>query len=299
MSTGKAHRVSKEQLTENEIKLFERALEKSGHSDCIVYKGVPGRCGSAYFKCDDGTIVSPKRLAYAIQFGECKEGFALYHNGECNNYRCVNPLHYKMVDQKYGYNPHDSAGEKDDENDDENNDKFEYESLAAPNVKDYIKSQHDELDEKIEAATAGCESPIEELLAIAISKWSNPAEEKVEKQKEFTFGDMTYRADFCITSTYMEPYSRLYIHRTVVVECDGFSYHYETQEQVERDHERDREFMAAGITVVRFTGSEINKDPDGCACNALYILRKKMREALNTTGNCIEAYKEDTDEVHD
>lgn len=172
-----------------------------------------------------------------------------------------------------------------------------YEPLSAPNVKDYIAMQHDKLDKVIKALTDGCESPIEELLAIAIRKWL--PEDKVEKQKEFTFGNTTYRVDFCITRTFEAPYTKLKMQKMVVVECDGFDYHYATQEQIERDHERDRAFMERGITVIRFTGSEINKSPEDCAFAVLTILNEETETAQFDIINCIEAYKEATDEVHD
>lgn len=172
-----------------------------------------------------------------------------------------------------------------------------YEPLSAPNVRDYIAIQHDKLDEGIKTLTDGCESPIEELLAIAIRKWL--PNDEVEKQKEFTFGNKAYRVDFCITRTFKAPCIKLDMQKTVVVECDGFDYHYATQEQIERDHERDRAFMARGITVVRFAGSEINKSPDDCASAVADILLEQEEQAEFTVINCIEAYKEGNDEVHD
>lgn len=295
MSQGKARRISKDKLTQNDIKTFESAIEKQGISDCIVLKPIEGKCGSTFFKCDDGTTVTPKRLAYAIAFGECKEGFALYSNGKCHNSLCINPRHYKLVDQGRGYNYSNDTKQ----NDKVDNDKFKYEPLSAPNVKDFIAKQHDRLDEKIGWFTDGCESPIEELFAIAIRPWLRSTHDKFERQKEFTFGETTYRVDFCITRTFRAPYTDINMQRTVVVECDGFGYHYATQEQVERDHERDRAFMMHGITVMRFTGSEINKDPDGCASAVLNMLLEKERDAEFDILHCIEAYKEDTNEVHD
>lgn len=172
-----------------------------------------------------------------------------------------------------------------------------YEPLSAPNVKDYIAMQHDKLDKIIEDFTDGCESPIEELFAIAIKKWL--PKDKVEKQKEFTFDNTTYMVDFCITRTFQVPHTELNIRKIVIVECDGFDYHYATQEQIERDHERDRAFMAHGITVIRFAGSEINKSPDDCASAVADILCDQARLAEFVLCKCIEAYKEATDEVHD
>ena len=46
----------------------------------------------------------------------------------------------------------------------------------------------------------------------------------------------------------------------MVVECDGFQYH-STKEKFIADRQRDRKLKAAGFDVLRFSGSEIYKDP--------------------------------------
>jgi very-short-patch-repair endonuclease len=51
----------------------------------------------------------------------------------------------------------------------------------------------------------------------------------------------------------------------VIVECDGHDFHERTKEQAARDKSRDRELQLAGHRVLRFTGSEIWRDPVGCA----------------------------------
>ena len=51
----------------------------------------------------------------------------------------------------------------------------------------------------------------------------------------------------------------------LVIECDGHEFHERTKEQAAKDRSRDRAFQAAGHTVFRFTGSEIWRDPMGCA----------------------------------
>lgn len=50
----------------------------------------------------------------------------------------------------------------------------------------------------------------------------------------------------------------------LIVECDGHEFHEKTKEQAARDKKRDRELLAAGFPVMRFTGSEIYRDPVGC-----------------------------------
>jgi very-short-patch-repair endonuclease len=53
--------------------------------------------------------------------------------------------------------------------------------------------------------------------------------------------------------------------RKLVVECDGHDFHERTKEQVARDKARDRAIVSAGYDVFRFSGSEIWRDPLGCA----------------------------------
>lgn len=51
----------------------------------------------------------------------------------------------------------------------------------------------------------------------------------------------------------------------LAIECDGHDFHERTKEQAARDRARDRQIQALGIGVFRFTGSQIYRDPQGCA----------------------------------
>lgn len=51
----------------------------------------------------------------------------------------------------------------------------------------------------------------------------------------------------------------------VVVECDGHDFHERTKAQAARDKSRDRKLQSLGLPVLRFTGSEIWADANGCA----------------------------------
>jgi very-short-patch-repair endonuclease len=53
--------------------------------------------------------------------------------------------------------------------------------------------------------------------------------------------------------------------RKLIVECDGHEFHERTKEQAARDRSRDRALTAFGYEVFRFTGSELWRDPLGCA----------------------------------
>lgn len=49
--------------------------------------------------------------------------------------------------------------------------------------------------------------------------------------------------------------------KVTIIECDGHDFHERTKDQARRDRSRDRWFTMQGITVLRFTGSEIYADP--------------------------------------
>jgi very-short-patch-repair endonuclease len=66
--------------------------------------------------------------------------------------------------------------------------------------------------------------------------------------------------------------------KKVIVECDGHDFHERTKEQAARDRSRDRATQAAGHIMLRYTGSEIYRDPLGCARNALKTLADFIRD---------------------
>lgn len=61
----------------------------------------------------------------------------------------------------------------------------------------------------------------------------------------------------------------------VVIECDGHDFHERTKEQAAHDRGRDRWMQANGWSVLRFTGSEIHRDPHRCAEEAISFLRSR------------------------
>ncbi len=62
------------------------------------------------------------------------------------------------------------------------------------------------------------------------------------------------------------------------VECDGHAFHERTRRQIQRDKARDRELACLGVTMMRFTGSEIFANPSKCA---LEVLRAARAVSLN------------------
>lgn len=74
------------------------------------------------------------------------------------------------------------------------------------------------------------------------------------------------RVDFLIMRYEKLPGKGDALHRrTVIVECDGHDFHERTKEQAQRDRSRDRAFQSQGMTIFRFTGSELWEDADDCA----------------------------------
>ena len=51
----------------------------------------------------------------------------------------------------------------------------------------------------------------------------------------------------------------------IAIECDGHEFHERTPQQAQHDKRRDRFFASNSIFVMRFTGSEIRRDPIECA----------------------------------
>lgn len=77
-----------------------------------------------------------------------------------------------------------------------------------------------------------------------------------------------YRADFVLFATVEQIITgddRHYALLRVVIECDGHDHHDLTKEQARHDRQRDRWMQSKGLSVLRFTGSEIFKDADKCA----------------------------------
>lgn len=64
----------------------------------------------------------------------------------------------------------------------------------------------------------------------------------------------------------------------LAVEVDGHDFHERTKEQAARDRSRDRALLANGWQVLRFTGSEVWRDPDRCAAEIKRtLLTEKFR----------------------
>lgn len=107
--------------------------------------------------------------------------------------------------------------------------------------------------------------------------------------KVFVFPQVTfepYRVDFLLGRIWRRPGEddapREQTEHWIAVECDGHEFHDKTKEQAQRDKARDRFLVTAGVKVMRFTGSEIWRDPTACALEAL--------NAVHPAGNWVTGF---------
>lgn len=127
-----------------------------------------------------------------------------------------------------------------------------------------------------------CESPIEELFLAAVFASGIDSHSGVNiygspYRTDFDFfpGDHVwsqakignYRLDFLLVHVTPKDEKTF-----VAVECDGHDFHERTKEQAARDKMRDRFLTARGIKVLRFTGSELYRDPMGCWAETFNVL---------------------------
>ena len=156
-------------------------------------------------------------------------------------------------------------------------------SELADNVQEYIRERHDQLDKTLREAAEDCESPIEQLMSMALTKAiGNDDSIYYSKQETIKANGKEYRVDFlleCYDAIFMagEPVTDWTVQ--LIVECDGWQYH-STREQIEHDNERDLDILiSSGIPTVRFTGSEIVKSPAACATSAIRAVKRLDADA--------------------
>lgn len=135
---------------------------------------------------------------------------------------------------------------------------------------------------ELEESLIDCESPIEQLLSMALESLNiknifkfNPFIDviEIEKQKEILCSKKKYRVDFFIPVIYKNQENKCFI-----VECDGYDFHQKTKEQVQHDNEREYDLKMAGYEVLRFSGTQIYNNPLKCAEDAYNYIIKKVEE---------------------
>jgi very-short-patch-repair endonuclease len=66
----------------------------------------------------------------------------------------------------------------------------------------------------------------------------------------------------------------------IAIELDGHEFHEKTQQQVRKDKARERAIVQQGVTVLRFSGSEVVRDGRGCVEEVEKFLRKTIRPTV-------------------
>ena len=141
-------------------------------------------------------------------------------------------------------------------------------SLLSESVKKAIKKEADSFELYAMGLMVDCESPIEQLMAIGLSKvnikdFNNFNKDilvlQVKSQEEMETG---HRVDFIIACVFTIGTKEFDI--SFVVECDSFEFH-SSKEHMIKDYKRTRELQLDNRYVLKFTGSEICKDPVACA----------------------------------
>lgn len=148
--------------------------------------------------------------------------------------------------------------------------------LFEPRVRDFIYEILEDYFTEMMIILDDCESPIEQLFGVAFLKVIegrglnyNPGL-IVEPQAEVECYGKKYRVDFLVlVGNYLNNPEQCF---KLVIECDGHDFHEKTKLQAARDKQRDRHLIGAGYHVIRFTGSEIWKDPFKCAREAADII---------------------------
>lgn len=172
-----------------------------------------------------------------------------------------------------------------------------YDVYREESIKEFLVSQvsmhlialSSDIKMVLEESLIDCESPIEQLLSLALKQLNivniykfNPFIDivEIEKQKEIQCENKKYRVDFFIPVIYKNQENKCFI-----VECDGHEFHQKTKEQVERDNTRMRKLQKAGYEVIRFSGTEIWHRPYKCAEEVLNIILSKCQYAKEENYN--------------
>ena len=113
----------------------------------------------------------------------------------------------------------------------------------------------------------GVESPLEavfDLWWMVVLSWDDDC--LLIPQKPVEVNGHFYRLDFAVESSKKHQWARAHdlglVEPQIAVELDGHEFHERTKEQVAYRNHRDRDLQANGWTVIRFSGSEMNRNPE-------------------------------------
>ncbi|KJR97976.1 MAG: hypothetical protein VR68_11775 [Peptococcaceae bacterium BRH_c4a] len=139
-----------------------------------------------------------------------------------------------------------------------------------PRVRQIFNDVIDEYARKAVGSINFCESPIEQLMMLAIRSQkgkylalTDDGEIIVRQQEEIKINKEKFRVDFLIQARVGKR------RHKIIVECDGHIFHEKTREQAMKDKRRARLLTLEGYIVLHYTGSEIWGNPFGCAREVL------------------------------
>lgn len=122
-----------------------------------------------------------------------------------------------------------------------------------------------------------CDSPPEQLLASRLLSEARSVslveDFELRPQHRVQTRDGPLHADFLVKGSIDG------VPVSLLVECDGHTYHDRTKEQAAKDRQRDRSLKLTDYEVIRFTASEIMSDPEGCALETFSQMRAVARRA--------------------
>lgn len=106
----------------------------------------------------------------------------------------------------------------------------------------------------------GCNLNTPGWLRVVAPDFVGPVKSDLILRPQYEWG--RYRSDFILEG----------FGQRVIIECDGHEFHERTKGQAEHDRAKDREAQRAGYPILRFTGSEIFRDPKNCCIQILDFL---------------------------
>lgn len=128
-----------------------------------------------------------------------------------------------------------------------------------------------------------CKSPIEQILAFALSIVSYEKEDAnkptlyLTSQKCIEANNCRYYADLYFDTNYiLEEGFKACNDLKLVIECDGHEFHEKTKEQVIKGNERDYNLKLSGYEVLHFSGSQIFNEPLKCAFEIFDYIEKRV-----------------------
>lgn len=111
----------------------------------------------------------------------------------------------------------------------------------------------------------GNHTPVTKSKAKEVDKIVNNCKSYIETNLYLTFANATNKYRLIPQYKIGKYYIDFLIDGTRIgIECDGYDYH-KTKEQLEHDCKRERYLISEGYTILRYSGSEINADPNKCA----------------------------------